>query len=185
MTDPISKVPGSSEQACLIYSCLLANMNFRYLQLLFPVLVALHNAEEAIRLPRWTQRSGPWFGGVQPAVFRFAVVVLTVLALVITVLSTVSGRMTFWANLTFGCMTATLFNALVPHIAVSIAKRTLMPGVITAALLNLPILSCLTVLALKQGYVSGHDALVFSIVVPVLLLLMIPLLFQLGKLLGL
>ncbi len=117
--------------------------------------------------------------------FRFAVVVLTVLAFVITVLSTVSGRMTFWANLTFGCMMATLFNALVPHIAVSIAKRTLMPGVITAAVFNLPILSWLMVLALKQGYVSSHDALVFSIAVPVLLLPMIPLLFQLGKILRL
>ena len=131
------------------------------------------------------RRSGPWFGGVQPAVFRFAVVVLTVLALAITVLSTVSGRMTFWGNLTFGCIIAMLLNSLVPHIAVSVAKRTLMPGVVTAATLNLPILSFLAALALKQGYVSNHDALVFSIAVPLLLLLMIPLLFKLGKFLGL
>jgi len=156
-------------------------MTFRYLQLLFPVLVALHNVEEAIGMPRWTRRSGPWFGGVQPAVFRFALIVFTVLALVITVLSAVSGRMTFWGNLTFGYMIAMLFNALVPHIAVSVAKRTLMPGVITAATLNLPILSFLAALALKEGYVSKHDALVFSLVVPVLLLFSILLLFKLGK----
>ncbi|MDR3775796.1 MAG: HXXEE domain-containing protein [Terracidiphilus sp.] len=160
-------------------------MTFRTLQLLFPVLVALHNTEEAIGLPRWTRRSGPWFGGVQPAVFRFAVVVFTVLAFVVTVLSAVSGKMTFWGNLTFGYIVAMLFNALVPHIAVSVVRRTLMPGVITAAALNLPILSFLAVLALKQGYVSNHDALVFSIAVPLLLALMIPLLFNLGKSLGL
>jgi hypothetical protein len=159
-------------------------MNFRYLQLLFPVLVALHNAEEAIGMPGWARRVVPRFAGVQPAVFRFAVVVFTVLAFVIAVLSAVSGRTTFWGNLTFGYMIAMLFNALVPHIAVSVAKRTLMPGVMTAAVLNLPILSWLTVLALKQGYVTSHDALVFSWVVPVLLLLMIPTLFQLGKVLG-
>jgi len=158
-------------------------MSFRYLQLLFPVLVALHNAEEAIYIPRWAKPSGLWFGRVQPAVFRFVVVMLTILALVITVLSTVEGRMTLWANLTFGSMMVTLFNALVPHIAVSIAKRTLMPGVVTAAVLNLPILSYLTVLALKQGYVSAHDAVVFSILAAFLLLLIIPLLFQLGKIL--
>jgi hypothetical protein len=117
-------------------------------------------------------------------VFRFAAVVLTLLAFVITVLSAVLGRQTFWGNLTFGYMVAMLFNALVPHIAVSIAKRTLMPGVMTAAVLNLPILSWLTVLALKQGYVARHEALVFSWAVPVLLLLMIPLLFQLGKVLA-
>jgi hypothetical protein len=161
-------------------------MAFRYLQLLFPVLVALHNAEETIGIPRWTRRSGPWFGGgaVQPAVFRFVVVTFTVLAFVITVLSTVSGRMTFWGNLTFGCIIAGLINSFVPHIAVSVASRTLMPGVITAVTLNLPVFSVLAVLALKQGYVSNHDALVYSIAVPLLLLLMIPLLFKLGKLLG-
>ncbi len=160
-------------------------MAFRYLQLLFPVLVALHNAEEAIGMPRWRRRSGPWFGGVQPAVFRFAVVVLTILAFAITVLSTVSGRMSFWGNVTFGYIIAMLLNSLVPHIAVSVAKRTLMPGVITAAILNLPILSFLAALALKQGYVSSHDALRFSIAVPLLLLLLIPLLFKIGTFLGL
>ncbi|HEY6446979.1 MAG TPA: HXXEE domain-containing protein [Acidobacteriaceae bacterium] len=159
------------------------SMSFRSLQLFFPVLVALHNAEEAICIPRWTRGSGPWFAGVQPGVFRFAVVVLTVLVSVITVLSAVSGRMTLWANLTFGCMMTVLFNALVPHIAVSAVQRTLMPGVVTAVVLNLPILSYLVVLALRQGYVSGHDALVFSIVVPVLTMLILPLLFQLGKVL--
>lgn len=160
-------------------------MMFRTLQLLFPVLVALHNTEEAIGMPRWARRSGPWFGGVEPAVFRFAVVVFTVLAFVVTVLSAVSGRMTIWGNLTFGYMIAMLINALVPHIAVSVVRRTFMPGVITAAALNLPILSFLAVLALKQGYVSNHAALVYSIAVPLLLLLMIPLLFKLGKSLGL
>lgn len=160
-------------------------MNFRYLQLLFPVLVALHNAEEAIGMPRWARRSGPWFAGVEPRVFRFAVSVLTALAFVVTVLSAVQGRMTLWGNLTFGFMTAMLLNSLFPHIAVSVARRTLMPGVITAAALNLPVLGCLTVLALRQGYVSGHDALVFSIAVPIVLLLTIPLLFKIGKALGL
>jgi F0F1-type ATP synthase membrane subunit a len=160
-------------------------MTFRTLQLLFPVLVALHNTEEAIGMPRWTRPSGPWFGGVQPAVFRFAVVVFTVLAFVVTVLSAVSGSMTFWGNVTFGYMIAMLINALVPHIAVSVVRRTLMPGVISAAALNLPILSFLAILALKQGYVSNHDALVYSIAAPLFLALMIPLLFKLGKSLSL
>lgn len=159
-------------------------MTFRYLQLLFPVLVGLHNAEEAIRLPKWTRRSGPWFRGAEPGVFRFVVVVSTALAFVVTILSMVAGRMTLWGNLTFGYIVVLLINSLVPHIAVSIAHRTLMPGVITAATLNLPILSFLVVLALKQGYVSKSDALIFSILVPLVGLLILPLLFRLGKALG-
>ena len=160
-------------------------MTFRYLQLLFPVLVALHNTEEAIGMPKWNRQSGPWFAGVQPAVFRFAAVVLTVLAFAVTLLSTLSGRITFWGNVTFGYIVAMLLNSLVPHIAVSIAEHRLMPGVINEATLNLPIFSFLAALALKQGYVSSHDALVFSIVVPLLLLLMIPLLIKFGTFLGL
>jgi hypothetical protein len=130
-------------------------MAFRYLQLLFPVLVVLHNTEEAIGIPNWARRSGPWFGGsgFQPAAFRFVVTIFTVLALVITVLSSVSGSMSFWGNFTFGSIIAMLINSIVPHIAVSIAKRTVMPGVITAVTLNLPILSLLAASALKQGYV--------------------------------
>lgn len=159
-------------------------MSFRYLQLLFPVLVGLHNAEEAVRIPRWTRRSGPWFGGAQPRLFRFVVVVFTALASVVTVLSAIAGRMSLWADLTFGYIVALLLNSLVPHIAVSLAKRTLMPGVITAVVLNLPLLPLLAVLALEQGYVSESDALVSSILVPLGLLLMLPLLFRLGRALG-
>jgi hypothetical protein len=157
------------------------NMTFRSLQLIFPVLVGLHNAEEAIRLPRWTRRSGPWFGGVQPGVFRFAVVVFTALAAGVTVLSMVSGPMSFWGDVLFGSMAGLWLNSLVPHVAVSIAKRTLMPGVITAVVLNLPILPFLARLALEEGYVSKSGALVSSIVVPLVLVAMIPLMFRLGK----
>lgn len=159
-------------------------MSFRWLQLLFPVLVGLHNAEEAMGLPRWKHRSGTWFGGALPGTFRFALTVFTALAVVVTALSAALGPGTFWADVTFGYIVAMLINALVPHIAVSVAKRALMPGTITAVALNLPILSLLAALAIKQGFVAPHDAVVFSIVVGPVLLLMIPLLFRLGKLLG-
>jgi hypothetical protein len=159
-------------------------MTFRSLQLLFPVLVGLHNAEEAILLPRWRHRSGPWFRGTTPGTLRFALAVFTALAIGVTVLSAIAGGRTLWANITFGYIVAVVINALVPHIAVSIAKRTLMPGVVTAAALNLPVLSFIAVLAIRQGYVSPHDALVFSVVVGILLLLMIPVLFKLGEVLG-
>lgn len=159
-------------------------MTFRSLQLLLPVLVGLHNAEEAILPPRWRYRSGRFFRGATPGTLRFALTVFTGLAIAVAVLSAVAGGRTLWANITFGYIVAVLINALVPHIAVSIAKRTLMPGVITAVALNLPVLSFLAVLAIKEGYVSPHDALVFSIAVGILLLLLIPLLFKLGELLG-
>ena len=156
-------------------------MNFQSLQWLFPIVVTLHNAEEAIWFPEWTQRVRRWPAPVTPGVFRFAVTVFTILAFAVTWLSARSGRQTVWTYLAFGYMVGVLANALIPHIAVTVAMRSYMPGVATAVALNLPALTLLVVLALSEGYVSGWKAIVYSAGVSGLLLLSIPALFGLGK----
>jgi len=160
-------------------------MSFQNLQWLFPIVIAFHNAEEALWLPGWSQRSGRWHRPVEPGVFRFAVAVLTVLAFAATWMSASSGRQTVWTYLFFGYMVAMLANAFVPHIAASVATRSYMPGVVTAVILNLPVLFLLVVLALREGYVSGWRAVAYSVGVAALLLMSIPALFKLGKLLSL
>jgi hypothetical protein len=126
-------------------------MSFGNLQWLFPIVVTLHNAEEAIWLPGWSKRAVLWHSPVAPGSFRFSVAVLTVLAFVITWLSAELGKQTVWAYLVFGCMVVTLANVLIPHVALSVALRSYMPGVATAVTLNLPVLSLLVVMALKEG----------------------------------
>jgi hypothetical protein len=158
-------------------------VNFRNLQWLFPTVIAFHNLEEAIWLPGWWRRTGLWHEPFRPGVFRFAAAVLTALAFAISWLSAASGKQTVWTYLVFGSMVAMLANALVPHVAVSLARRSYMPGVVTAVLLNLPALSVLVVLALREGYVSGWKAAAYSLGVAVLLLLSIPALLKLGKVL--
>lgn len=78
-----------------------------------------------------------------------------------------------------------LANVLMPHIAVSVATRSYMPGVATAVALNLPTLSLLVVLALREEYVSGWKAPAYSVGVAGLLLLSIPARFKLGRVLDL
>ncbi|MGA3008688.1 MAG: HXXEE domain-containing protein [Terracidiphilus sp.] len=160
-------------------------MSFGNLQWLFPIVVALHNAEEAIWLPAWSKRTGSMFARVEPCVFRFAVTVLTVLAFAITWLSAESGKQTVWTYLVFGSMVVTMANVLIPHIAISIVRRSYMPGVATAVILNLPVLSLLVVMALREEYVSGWKAAAYSVGVAGLLLASIPALFKLGKTLDL
>lgn len=160
-------------------------MNFGSLQWLFPIVIALHNTEEAIWFPGWTKRAGRWHAPVPPGAFRFAAAVLTVLAFGVTWLSAISGKQTVWTYLAFGYMVAMLANVPFPHIAVSVATRRYMPGVATGVALNLPTLSLLVVLALRQGYVSGWKAAAYSVGVPGVLLLSIPALFKLGKSLNL
>ncbi len=156
-------------------------MNFRNLQWLFPVVVALHNAEEAIWFPGWSKRMDLCHARYSPVVFRFAAAVLTVLAFVITYLSARTGVRTVWTYLAFGYMAAMLANALIPHVAITLARRSYMPGVVTGTLLNLPVLSLLVVLALREGYVSGWKAVGYAVGVSGLLLLSIPVLFKLGS----
>jgi hypothetical protein len=160
-------------------------MSFGQLQWLFPIVVVLHNAEEAIWFPDWTKRAGCWHAPVAPGVFRFTVLVLTVLVVSVTGLSAMSGKQTVWTYLTFGCMVTVLINVLIPHVAVSVATRRYMPGLATAVALNLPVLSLLVVLALKEGYVSGWKAVAYSVIVAGLGTLSIPVLFKLGRILNL
>ena len=130
-------------------------IGFQTLEWLFPIVVALHNAEEAVWLPGWSERAGRWRTPVSPRVFRCAAVVLTVLAFVITWLSFRSGQQTVWIYLAFGYMVAMLVYVLVPHVAAAHVLRRYTPGVVTAVVLNQPALSVLVTLALQQGYVSA------------------------------
>ena len=156
-------------------------MSFGNLQWLFPIVVTLHNAEEAIWLPGWSKRAVLWHSPVSPGSFRFVVTVLTVLAFAFTWLSAESGKQTVWTYLAFGCMVVTLANVLIPHVALTVALRSYMPGVATGVVLNLPVLSLLVVMALKEGYVSGAKAAEYSVGVAGLLLLIIPARFKVGR----
>jgi hypothetical protein len=158
-------------------------MSYQSLEWLFPIVIAVHNTEEAIWLPGWSKRAVLWHSPVTPGSFRFAVVVLTVLAIAITWLSAASGKQTFWTYLAFGCIVATLANVLIPHVLATVALRNYMPGLATAVLLNLPVLSLLVVMALREGYVSGWKSVAFCLGVSGALAVSIPALFKLGRIL--
>jgi hypothetical protein len=160
-------------------------MNFQHLEWLFPVVLTLHNTEEAIWLPDWAKRVGCWKTPVSPGVFRFAAAVVSLLACAVTWLSDRSGRQSVWTCLAFGCMVVTLANVLVPHVALTVARRSYMPGVATAVVLNLPVLSLLVLLAIREGYVSGWKAAAYSVGVAGLVVATIPALFKMGRSLNL
>jgi hypothetical protein len=156
-------------------------MSFQGLLWLFPIVATLHNAEEALWLPAWSKRAGRWHAPVAPGVFRFAVILFTIMAFALTWLSARSGKQTVWTYLVFGYIVTMLANALIPHVAATILMRSYMPGVATGVALNLPVFSLLVFLALKEEYVSGWKAAEYSAGVAGLLLLLIPALFKLGK----
>ena len=160
-------------------------VRFAALQWLFPVVIALHNLEEALWLPGWANRTGFWRTPVSPRFFRFVVAVLTALALAVAWLSARSGAQTIWTYLMFGCVVAALANAVYPHLALSVSTRSYMPGTATAVALNLPIMSFLVASALSERQVSGWKAVAYAVGVPALLLLSLVVLFKPGRFLNL
>ena len=159
-------------------------MSFTTLRWLFPLVILLHNLEEAIWLPEWAKRTGFWRIPVSPGAFRFAAAVLTALAVTVTSLSANPAGQTVWTYLTFGYMVAMLANVFFPHVFLSISTRSYMPGTVTAVALTLPVLSFLVASALAERQVSGWSAIAYGVGVPVLLLLSLPALFKLGRVLN-
>jgi len=143
-------------------------MTFERLLWLFPIALTLHNAEEAIWMPSWQVRHAGQLpihppGAVQ---IRVLLVLLTVAAYAVTWLSVRRGPGSVWVYLTFGYIVAVLVNVLVPHVPAAIAFRGYAPGVVTAVLINLPLMSVLIVGAVRERWVSGWKAVGFGVGVP-------------------
>ena len=146
-------------------------MTFGRLQWLFPFALTVHNAEEAIWMPSWDARHTAELPGHPPGAFAFRIAlgVLTLAAFVLTYLCARRGRQSVWSYLVFGSIVAMLANVLVPHVAAAIMFHGYVPGVVTAVLINLPLMSLLAVKAVSGGWVSGWRAVASGIGVPLVI----------------
>jgi|SRR5271165_6093576 len=143
-------------------------MKVRKLQWLFPVAVTLHNLEEGISMPGWAARHAAQLPMQPPGAAKicFGLMLLTALAFVVTYFSDRKGRESIWAYLLFGYVAAMLLNVFVPHVPATFLFRSYTPGVITAVLINLPVMTILVVWMIREGWVSGWKAVVFAVFVP-------------------
>lgn len=93
-----------------------------------------------------------------PLAIWIALLLLTLAAYILTFLSAKHGKQSTPAYLLFGAIAAMLINVLVPHIPAALILRQYTPGVLTATLINLPLMSLFLALALREGWVSGARA---------------------------
>jgi hypothetical protein len=156
-------------------------MNLSLIGWLFALGVTLHNVEEAIFLPKWSAQAGRWHSPVQPAVFRFAVAVLSIAALLAAWLAAVGGPGSFGAYFIAGYALAMGLNVLAPHLAATLALRKYAPGTATGLLFNLPLGGWLLYRALMEGYVDPGVFLYSGPLTVLCILASIPLLFALGR----
>lgn len=156
-------------------------MGFVWLAWLFVLVVALHNLEEAIWLPAWSQAAGRWHYSVGNSEFRFAVVVLTLLAAGAAGLATLQGKGGLGAYLVTGYALAMLLNVLFPHLLATLVLRRYVPGTATAVLLNMPVTIALLESSIREGYIELHAFAIYGSLVVVGIVSSIPLLFWIGR----
>ena len=142
---------------------------FAHLQWLFPIAVLVHNAEEAITMPAWASHHAAQLPVEPPsaAEIRIALLLLTLAVFGVTLGSAKKGRESIWAYLLFGGIVTMLLNVFVPHVPASLAFRGYTPGVITAVGINLPLMTLLAALALREKWVVGWKAALYAITVPI------------------
>jgi hypothetical protein len=146
---------------------------------LFAAALTLHNAEEAVWLPAWSQEKGYWRIPATIGEARFVLLVLTILAYLCAWLAG-AGSPT-GTYLICGCALTMLLNVFLPHVAATIALRQYAPGTATAVLLNLPATCWLLRRALLERRITLQT---FSWVGPAVILAilgLIPLLFFLSR----
>ena len=158
-------------------------MDFRKLQWMFPIAATLHSAEEAIWMPGWDAGHLAELGVRPPGAAEIltALAVFTAAAFAVTYMSARGGPESVWAYLTFGYIIAMLANVFVPHVPAAILLRGYAPGVVTAVLLNLPLMSYVALRAVRDRWVSGWKAAVFAVVVPLTLAGMTSVFLILGR----
>jgi hypothetical protein len=156
-------------------------MTFAHLTWAFALATAVHNLEEAIWLPGWSQSAGRWHVPVGAREFRFAVTVLTALAAFAALLATVQGKQSLGAYIVSGYALAMLFNVAIPHVLATLALRQYMPGTTTALLLNLPATSLLLSAAFAEGFIDCDRFLIAGPAVVVGIVALIPALFWIGR----
>ena len=156
-------------------------MNFVSLSWFFATAVTLHNLEEALFLPQWSQKAGRWHSPVGAREFRFAVTILTLLAFVAAYWSASGPRGGIGAYLVSGYALAMLLNVVFPHLAATLVMRRYMPGTATSVVFVLPVTSLLLYRAFLQGYVEPSLFVYIGPGIVLGIMFSIPILFIIGR----
>ena len=147
---------------------------------LFPTALTLHNLEEAVWFPAWSQHAAFWHSPVGASEFRIGVAILTLMGYCVTYWSLRSGKECFGSYLLAGFAFAMLLNVIY-HVAATFGLREYAAGVVTAVFINLPVMSYLLLRMFRERWVRWPKAIPALLLVPVTLLLLIPGLLFVGR----
>ena len=151
-----------------------------YYVVFFCLAITLHNLEEALWLPQWSQLDSSFQKSVTPNEFHFAILIITALAYLVSFLylNFYESNVIKWAFI--GFLGSMIFNAIFPHLIVTFLMKTYAPGLATALLLNIPINTVILYKLYNLKLVTLKEIVISTVAIGIILLAMIPVLFMLG-----
>jgi hypothetical protein len=160
----------------------LDSLSFEQLLWLVPILLAIHNLEEAPFMESWSKRLPiklPFT--ITTRQFVIAVTFLTIAGFVVTFVA-----LEYWSHQTayliiLGIQAILLFNAFIPHIATTIRFRVYSPGVITAILLIIPFSLYLFRRAFHENIIRGSQFWIMLGIAPLAVAVIAFMSLQIGK----
>ena len=147
-----------------------------------PILLAIHNLEEAPFMEKWSRELPlPIHPIVSTRQFIAAVTLLTVAGFAVTYfgIADIKQPIGMWA--VFEIQMIMLVNAIVPHLASTLRFRRYSPGIFTAIFLNFPFSIYLFQRAMQEGMLSWNLFWILLAVAPFATLILILASLQFGK----
>lgn len=103
----------------------------------------LHNLEEGLWLPAWSRHAGRFHASVGPDAFRFALIVVTAVGILVSAVHAFASMHPMVGAETIsyiyhGFVGMIVANVLFPHAVATVVLRRYAPGLFTGVALNLP-----------------------------------------------
>lgn len=151
------------------------------IEILFIIGFSIHNIEEALWLPEWSKHARRFHKEITVTEFRFAVIIITAIGIIVTFQYFIFSDISIISEyLFFGFVSMMVLNTIFPHLIATIVLKKYAPGLVTGILLNVPI----GLYILMNKIHTGKDLfllMVSTISITVIILLLIKILFRIGK----
>ncbi|AJS59334.1 HXXEE domain-containing protein [Paenibacillus sp. IHBB 10380] len=150
------------------------------LVILFLFAITLHNLEEALWLPAWSNYASKFHKPVGKGEFHFAVMFITSLAYLSTFFYLFFPNSIMAKYILIGFLGSMIINAIFPHLLATIILKRYSPGLLTGILLNIPINSLILYQFFQSNELTFRELFLSILIVGGVLLSLIPVLFKIG-----
>lgn len=154
--------------------------NVTSISLLFILTITLHNIEEGLWLPQWSQFAGKYHKPVGKGEFHFALIVITALAYLVSGLFMFFPQILVLKYFFIGYVGTMIINAFVPHLVSAVVLKRYAPGLVTGIFINVPLNSLIINYVIRNKVISLYEVVFSTLVVATLLLFSLSPLFKLG-----